>query len=66
MSKVCDILQEAIEDEKEAIPFYEKLKVNIIGHPDIKKKISKIQDDEKRHHEEIKIISEKLGCNCIK
>ncbi len=64
MSKICQLLREMIEDEKKAPSDYEKIKVKMLGHPDKKKIISKIQDDERDHYKKVREMAEELGCNC--
>lgn len=64
MSNICNLLRDMIKDEEKAPSEYEKIKVKMIGHPDKKKIISKIQSQEKEHHKKVKELAEELGCNC--
>ena len=64
MSKVCELLREMIEDEKKAPSDYEKIKVKMLGHPDKKKIISEIQNQEKEHYKKMREMAEELGCHC--
>jgi len=66
MSNICNLLREMIEDEKKAPSDYEKIKVKMLGHPDKKKIISKIQSQEKDHYKKVKTMAEELGCDCSK
>ncbi len=66
MSKVCELLREMMKDEEKAPSDYEKIKVKMLGHPNNKKIISDIQNDEKRHYKEVKEMAEELGCDCSK
>jgi len=66
MSKVCELLREALKDEKKAVPEYNTLKAKMLGHKKNKSTIDKIIDDEKSHHEKLLKIAEELGCNCNK
>ena len=66
MSKVCELLREMMDDEKKAPSDYEKIKVKMLGHPDKKKIISKIQSQEKDHYKKVKTMAEELGCDCSK
>ena len=64
MSKICNLLHETMKDEKKAPSDYEKIKVKMLGHPDNKKIISKIQTQEKDHYKKVKLITKELGCKC--
>lgn len=66
MSNICNMLREMIEDEKKAPLEYEKIKVKMLGHPNKKKILSKIQDDERDHYKKVREMAEELGCNCDK
>lgn len=66
MSKICQLLRDMMKDEKKAPGEYEKIKVKMLGHPDKKKIISKIQDDERDHYKKVREMAEELGCNCDK
>jgi len=66
MSKVCELLREMIKDEKKAPLDYEKIKTKMLGHPENKKIISKIQEDERNHYKKVKAMAVRLGCDCDK
>lgn len=64
MSKVCEMMREMIADEKKAPAEYEKLKVKMLGHPELKKLYDEMKKDEERHYKINKKIAEDFGCNC--
>ena len=66
MSKVCEMMREMIKDEKKAPSDYEKLKVKMLGHPNIKKLYDEMKKDEERHYKTNLKIAEKFGCDCSK
>lgn len=48
----CKLFQEALEDEKKAVPFYENLRKNIDGARE-KNEFTKIINDERKHYKKI-------------
>jgi len=61
MPTKCQLLKDAIEDEKNAAMFYEKLGKRLRGEP--KEKIDEIKNEEKVHRRELIEIAEKSICH---
>ncbi len=61
MPTKCQLLKEAIDDEKKAAMFYEKLEKRLRGKP--KEKIDEIKSEERVHRRELIEIAEKSICH---